>query len=295
MAVVNNQRILDGTSLSGKYGESFQAVERWQIRTDSPNTSKLLIAQAPGVTFGAAHFDISALKAMEFDLSPDGRDGMRWTLTVRYYMPPVTRAPESTGIPKDVWSAVGGTSNVPAFTDKDGTTITNAAKDPIEGLEKERQERGWSLTKYYASEAAWKAARDAYAGTVNSSTWDGGAAKTWKCDFKGADRKEISTFSGTGDGGLLSFVETKWEFRYDPGTWKCMPWDVGFMEVVSGSRKAILGSDGKQVKQPVGLNSDGTKRSVGTAPIVINSGAGVELYSTANFDTGFGSPVVRPT
>jgi hypothetical protein len=40
MAVVSYQRILDGASLSGKFGESLQATERWQVRVDSPTTTR---------------------------------------------------------------------------------------------------------------------------------------------------------------------------------------------------------------------------------------------------------------
>jgi hypothetical protein len=72
-----------------------------------------------------------------------------------------------------------------------------------------------------------------------------------------------------------------------------MPWDVGFMELVSGSqRRVILGNDGKPVKQPVALNTNGTKRTPGTAPSVIRNGAGADLYLTANFSTAFGSPAL---
>ena len=37
-------------------------------------------------------------------------------------------------------------------------------------------------------------------------------------------------------------------------------------ELVSGERQAIVGSDGKAVKQPVALNEDGTARDAGEPP-----------------------------
>ena len=67
------------------------------------------------------------------------------------------------------------------------------------------------------------------------------------------------------------------------------------MEKVGSERKIVLGNDGKAVKQPVALNSDGTKKSVGQKPSVINNGDGVDIYETANFTTGFGTPVFIPT
>lgn len=299
MAVVSYQRIVDGTSLAGKFGESLQATERWQIRVDTPTTTKnsmlTFIATTAGVKWGSAHFEFSALKAMEFDFAPESKDGLRWILTVRYYIPPTAKTPKTNGIPEDVWERSGGTTTIPAFTDKDGVTICNAAGDPLEGLEEEREETSWSLTKYYTASATLETDIAAYAGKVNSGTWAGGAAKTWKCYFKGAKRQSVSKLDGTDDAGTLDFIESRWEFRYDPTTWKLMPWDVGFMELVSGERKTILGNDGKPVKQPVALNSNGTKKTAGQKPSVINNGAGVDVYNTANWATALGTPALLPS
>lgn len=290
MAVVNYKRQNTAT-LSGKYGESFQISEQWEIRVDDPATSKVAIAGAvPGAYFGAAHFEIPSCKAMEFDLSPVDRSGLLWILTVRYYVPPSNRRRQENGIPDKVWKRRGGVETAPAFKDAAGDIITNAAKDPIEGLERERADIGWILTKCYANDAALEADIVAYSGRTNSGTWAGYGEHQWKCDYMGSEGKEISKFESDEDDGVLKYVEAQWEFRHDPQTWKCMPWDCGFMELVSGQRKAILGSDGKPVKQPVALNSDGTKKSPGSAPSVINAGAGAILYPTANFSTGFGTP-----
>lgn len=296
MAWVSYQRILDGTSVSGTFGESLKVTEKWSIRVDSPSTSKLSILQGvsttAGVTWGSAHFEFPALKALSFSLSPDNRDGMRWTLSVDYAVPPATKKPKENGIPEDVWERSGGTTNVPAFTDSSGDTITNSAGDPLEGLEKEREETSWTLTKYYEDEGTLDSAVDAYAGRVNSTTWASYGAKKWKCYFKGARKQSISKLDGDDDAGTLEYIESRWEFRLEVDTWKCMPWDVGFMELVGGERKAILGDDKKPVKQPVALNSDGTKKAPGVAPDVINGGNGVDIYEDADWSTEFGTPAI---
>jgi hypothetical protein len=144
---------------------------------------------------------------------------------------------------------------------------------------------------------------------VNSDSWDGGDPDTWKCGLRSAKRREIQnvargrTASDTaeseeettgGDEDDLVVVETVWEFRYEPGTWKCMPWDVGFHELVSGERKAIVGADGKAVKQPVALNANGTQKGAGAAPSVINDGDGVDLYPKTTFSAKFGTPFIIP-
>lgn len=290
------ERILDGTSVAGKFGESLQITERWQIRVESPavNKADLLayVSQTSGVTWGSAHFEFPALKAMEFDLSPDGKDGLRWTLAVRYYIPPAAKQPKENGVPEDVWERSGGTTTVPAFTDKDGVTICNSAGDPLEGLEKEREESSWTLVKYYTSNASLETDIAAYAGKVNGYPWAGGAVKTWKCYFKGAKSQSVSKLDGVDDGELLKYIESRWEFRYEPTTWKLMPWDVGFMELVSGERRTIVGNDGKPVKQPVGLNTNGTRKSPGTKPDVINYGQGADVYATANWHMALGNPTL---
>jgi hypothetical protein len=298
MGVVSYQRILDGASLSGKFGESLQATERWQVRVDSPTTTRLAILQTlatGGIVWGASHPEFSALKAMEFTLDAEGREGMRWTFSVKYYVPPAAKTPQSSGIPKDSWERSGGTSTVPVFLDTSGVSITNAAGDPLEGLEREREEMSWSLVKCYATDAAFATAEYAYPGKVNSEEWGAYPAKTWKCYLKSAKKVSVSKLDGAADGATLDYIEAHWEFRYDPDTWKCKPWDVGFMEKVGTDRKTVTGSEGKAVKQPVALNNDGTKKTPGQKPTVINNGAGVDIYETANFTTGFGTPVFIPT
>jgi hypothetical protein len=298
MAVVSYQRILDGASLSGKFGESLQATERWQVRVDSPTTTRLEILQTlatGGIVWGASHPEFSALKAMEFTLDAEGREGMRWMFAVKYYVPPTTKTPQASGIPKDAWERSGGTSTVPVFRDTSGVSITNAAGDPLEGLEREREEVAWSLVKCYATEAAFAIDEYVYPGKVNNAEWGAYPAKTWKCYLKSAKKVSVSKLDGAADGATLDYIESHWEFRYDPDTWKCKPWDVGFMEKVGTERKTVTGSDGKAVKQPVALNNDGTKKTPGQKPTVINNGAGVDIYETANFTTGFGTPVFIPT
>jgi len=291
MAVVSYQRVMDGTTIAGKYGESFQVTERWQVRVDSPLTSKVAIVNGvPPCYYGTAHPEVSGIYCHEVDASPVDRDGMLWLVTAKFYIPKREKA--ANGLPKDDWQANGSTTNVPAFTALDGTTICNSAGDPLEGLSKERDERSWTLTRAYADHAAAIAARDAYSGRVNSATWAGTAAKTWKATFKSAKRASIHKFEGDSNGDKIEYVEAVWEFRYEGSGWKLTPWDVGFMELVSGQRKAILGSDGKPVKQPVALNTDGTKATAGTKPFVINYGNGVDVYPTANFTTGFGEPAI---
>lgn len=297
MAWVDYQRINDGCELAGKYGESMRVTEKWQIRVDDPATSKAEILAGVtgeiGVTWGTGHFDLPDLKAMEFTLAPTGRDGMRWILTIVFYAPPRDKDPEKVtenGIPEDVWERSGGTTSVPLFEDINNDPVVNAADDPLEGLEREREESSWTLTKCYTDDASLDAAVLSCSGKINSGAWAGGFSKTWKCYFKSAKKVSTTKLDGNDDAGKLEYIESHWEFRYDPETWKSKPWDVGFMEIVEGEKRVIKTGDGKAVKQPVGLNSDGTALPPGTKPKVANNEQGFDIYETADFGAAFGEP-----
>jgi len=307
MAVIGWRRVVDGTGFSGKVGEPLRYDEAWLIRVDSPLTSKQTIVKAVPCGWYSAHWENADCKAMEFKLAPRNQDGMLWRLDVSFYPPPPREKLNGDGIPEDFWERQGGASTVPVFRDRDGGMIVNAAGDPIEGLEKEREETTWILTKFYQDDS-WRDDVVEYAGSVNSETWAGGPALTWKCYFKSAKRREIENVARgkTADNGAegepveggedekLTIVETAWEFRYEPETWKVMPWDCGFHELVSGERKAIVGADGKAVKQPVALNSNGTKKADGAAPSVIRGGAGANVYPEKAFAGTFGEPFIVP-
>ena len=292
MAVVAYNEVIGGTGVSGKFGESFQFTRKWRIRVDSPTTSQVAISRAPGVVFGQPHPDFGNHLAMEFELADEDGVGMFWMLTVKYYIPPKSNTPDTnTGIPQPDWRATGSTTNVPAFADKDGTKITNSAGDPLEGLEIEASDFGLTLTKCY-TDLTWSALAVAKSNAVNSSAWNGSAARTWKCEFRGATKKEL-TVSATSGTATIPYWETNWEFRYRADTWDLKPWDVGFNQLVgsdgspstSGTKRAaILGADKKAVKSPVAL-SGGVAKAAGQKPDALT----FRCYPEESF-TPFGTP-----
>lgn len=290
MAVLYWQRTNDGTQVSGKLGEPMTITERYQIRVDSPVTNKAQIVAATSVGWNTAHHEFPSCVAQEFDLAPVDRSGMLWTLTVKFYPPEPGKILKANNIPEDYWDMQGGTAVFPLFVDIAGDTITNSAGDPLEGLEIEKSTATVSLTKMYETDADLKSDLVAYVDTVNNATWFGWPAEHVKCVFRGASKKTSQLYANEESDTLLEWIEAKWDFEYKEGGWRSKPWDVGFMELVSGERQAVLGDDGKPVQQPVALTSAGAAKPAGEAPDVINGGDGVEIYQQADFTTGFGEP-----
>lgn len=301
MAVVSCHEVIAGTTASGKYGESIRLTRKWTVRLDNPSTNKGLIVGANGVSWGDPHPDLAACRAMEFEISNTDDVGLRWMVTVTYYIPPPQKQVSENVVPEDYWEASGGTATVPCFEDVQDPpqTICNSAGDPLEGLERERSEFAWTLTKFYTDDS-WATDAVNASNTVNDASWSGGEEKTWKVEFKSAKLREISNTDA--ENPVVKCVETHWEFRYDASTWKAKPWDVGFMEKVNDQgqpssagtkRRAIVGKDNKPVKQPVAL-SGGVAKAAGEKPDVINGGEGVDIYKSSDFSTLFGNPFIYP-
>lgn len=294
MGVVACVEIAKGTGVSGRFGESFVFTRKWLIRVDDPATSRVEIAQAAGVTFGAGHPDSGSHLAMEFDCTEASGDGMIWELVVRYYFPQGTNEPDpQTGIPKDTWQASNSTSSIPVYKDKDGETIANSAGDPLEGAEKESNNFTLTLTKFYDGENnySWSSTAVSQSNTVNESSWNGGGARTWKVEFRSATKKPMTDGSSADP---RYYWETTWEFKYREETWDLTPLDIGFNQLVdsegnpqsNGSqRAAVLGADKKPVKSPVALYADGTAKPAGEKPGTKT----FQVYKTTDF-SAFGTP-----
>ena len=301
MAVVNYVEILGGTGVSGKFGETFHFTRKFKIRCDTLTTTKTAIGDYVGIVYGESHPEFSPCIAMEFDLSPGDESGLWWDLTWKYYNPPPEHSPDpTTQIPKDSWSATGSTATGPCWKDKDGVVITNSAGDPLEDLEREIAEFGWSLTKNYLG-TSWQSVARNYSNAVNDAFWSGAGVRCYKCAFKGAQLKRFTLPSGTD----LDYWETSWEFTYRPATlnaetntwipgWDLTPWDIGFAQKVandgtpSGSgtkRAAIQGQDHKPVKNPVALQG-GIAKAAGQPPSALQ----FRVYQEMDFDAAFGSP-----
>jgi hypothetical protein len=267
------------------------------VRVDAPppTTSVAAILTAPGVAYGTAHPSFAACKAMKWSYSAIDGSGLLWAVTVQYYVPTVEVDP-MTGLPMDAWQARGTTQTLPFYQDRNGNILANSAGDPLEGMEREICYMGWTLTRSYTSISTAFAQIKGSSNKTNNDLWPSlgsSAVDTWKCTFGNLQKRIIVTQSGATQ-TATPYWEATFEIDYKEDTWHIKPWDMGFNERVDGTgmptstgtnRRAILGREGRPVKQAVALAS-GVALPPGTPPVALD----FDPYGKISFTAAFGTP-----
>jgi hypothetical protein len=304
MAILFCRKLPKGRKQRGAYGETYEYTTEWLVRTDNPSEPLPNITNATGFGWLDPHENDPTCRALSFTTDPVGDSGMLWKVTVTYRVPPANNEDNGGGgngsidviMKQPVWSGGSSVTTEPCFQYYESgngqrRTITNSANEPLPGLEREAAEFRLQVIAYYATHSAWMADARTYTNAVNTDTWNGGMAGTWKC--QGCSAKiYVENKSG------VSWVgwEVTWEFAYRDDNWKLKPWDVGYSQRVgndgtpsqAGTKRApIKGQDGKPVRTPVALSS-GVALDAGTPPEVINNGNGVRVYKEYAFGTKFG-------
>ena len=298
MAVVSTKYLPNKATGEGAFRESHILSETWNVRVDAPppTTSVAAILTAPGVAYGTAHPSFTSCKAMKWSYAAADGSGLLWAVTVQYFVPIVDINPAN-GLPADVWSGGGVKVAMPFFKEQNGDIIKNSAGDPLEGMEYDLCFRSYTLVRSYTSLSAADSEMNAVNNRTNSDTWPTlgsyGLADTWKCSIGNFAKKVIVTSSGATQ-TAARYWEVTYELEYNENTWHSKPWDMGFNErtdssgVPSGTgtkRRAILGVEGRPVKQPVAL-SGGVALPPGTPPVALD----FDPYKKVSFGTRFGDP-----
>jgi hypothetical protein len=233
---------------------------------------------------------------MKWNYSAADGSGLLWAVTVQYFVPIIDINPEN-GLPMDVWSGRGVNVTVPFYKEQNGNILMNSAGDPLEGMERDLCYRGYTLVRSYSSLSGADAQINSVINRTNSDTWpmfaSYGLADTWKCSISNFAKKVIITSSGATQ-TAARYWEVTYELEYKEETWHCKPWDMGFNQRVGADgvptgtgtkRAAILGVEGRPVKQPVAL-AGGVALPPGTPPVALD----FDPYKKAAFRTVFGDP-----
>lgn len=135
--------------------------------------------------------------------------------------------------------------------DLNGQPATNSAGDFVDGLTEDRALQRWTYTNPNAANVNIKALHQ-YVNKVNNRQFRDQPARTVRCMGFNA---EYDTVNQTWNVSV--------EFLYDPKVWKVDYYDVGYNEIVSGKRKAILDTQGNPVSKPVPLDGQGQALPIG--------------------------------
>ena len=298
MAVIATKYTPNKASGDGEFRQSHNLSETWLVRVDAPppTTSVAAILTAPGVAYGTAHPSFTSCKAMKWSYSAADGSGLLWAVTVQYFVPIIDINPAN-GLPMDVWSGRGVNVTVPFYKEQNGDIIVNSAGDPLEGMERDLCYRGYSLVRSYSSLNGADQQMNAVNNKTNSDSWpvfaSYGLPDTWKCSISSFSKRVIIISSGATQ-TAARYWEVTYEIEYREETWHCKPWDMGFNQRVGADgvptgtgtkRAAILGVEGRPVKQPVAL-ANGVALPPGTPPVALD----FDPYQKAVFGTVFGDP-----
>lgn len=298
MAVTGVEETFESRSLSGSMRESLKYERSFVVQVDSMTTPLLDIALAPGVKIGDFHPESNFCICQSYNVSHRGGAALLYNVRFSYdiFKDDGSPSPTYSQLPAPKWTGGTALTQQGVFLDRAGKRIVNSAGAVLSEIEMDVAEATLTLVRCYPS-TAFATISQAIANltnTVNNAAWAGGAAKTWKC--QGA-RWQLMVESDS-DGKQFVYYETTWEFAYRGITWELRPLDVGMTQKVDANgvpsktgtrRAAILGEDGKPVKEPApldqGIEYVGAVDGV-TWPKVLT----YDLYVERDFTASFGTP-----
>jgi hypothetical protein len=225
MAIVSVVERAD-VSASRRFGEAPKFQRKWVVEVDDPTTPQTFIVNACGVRFLDQHPEAYYCRAMNTSVGNYSGSRFHYEVTWDYELPrqseqdldpnPLARA--------DIWRWSTGGLAVPALYYYDGDTLkalVNSALDFFEG----------ASTDISTLQAAISANRptfdyslaQAVTNSVNSDTYLGGPAHTWKCSgISGQPAVEV-----VNEVEIRYWqIETTLEFR--PDGWDLQLPDVGW-------------------------------------------------------------------
>jgi hypothetical protein len=267
MAVVSTREMFRGRSRSATFGDVPTYTRVWMVTVDDPANAYQEISAAPGVAWLENHPEDENAFLTDSSVQQEGDSPFHYRVTFTYKG---LKPDEANPIPTDrpaQFSFSGSLASAPCFWhypnpgDNSASSrriIINTAGDPIGGLDRDEGEFTVSITKNTLPPFPYAKAQN-YVGAVNSDSWSGGVAGTWKCMSITGNRK-IEEVNGT----QFVYYEVSTTLAYRGTGWDLQTWDVGFNEIVGGQRKKIMAGS-EPVSEPAALSS-GRAKAPGQPP-----------------------------
>ena len=276
---------LPAIAASRRFGEPPKFTRHFVVEVDDPTTSQTAISNAPGITFLASHPE--AYYCLAMNVSVSNYSGSRWHYEVvwEYELPKQQNVDPNPLARADIWKWSTGGIAVPALYYYDGSTLkalVNSANDFFEGATTD-------ISTLQASISGNRATFDyglatSVTNTVNSDTYLGAPAGSWKC----------SGISAQPAVEVVNEVEIRyWQvevtLEYRPDKWNLQLPDVGWNYLDGSTKKRAYVTDtetGDKVpsSNPQPLNTDGTLKT--GAPSILER----RVHRQVAFNSYFGQP-----
>jgi hypothetical protein len=280
-------RELVGRTFSHRFGEPPSAERKFVLTLDNTAPTITEAANTVGIFHGAPHPEYPFMIMTDAQLTEGSPSPFHAEITYRYeVLNPDERDPNPLARP-DVWSFSTGGAAVPALFYWDGATqkpLVNSAFDYFEGLTTEEGECRATINANRASFPLATAV--AVTNTVNQGTYLGAPAHHWKCiGISGQQQTEVV------NGAEVNYWAITSELAYRQTGWNLQLPDVGynFLDGSVKKRAYVIDPDsGEKVAavNPVALNSNGTLKSAGQLPDILDRRVNREV----DFSTYFGTP-----
>jgi hypothetical protein len=272
---------------SRKFGEPPVFQRKFVVEVDDPTTKQTEIANYPGVSFLSPHPEASYCRAMNVSVS--NYNGSRWhyEVTWDYELPKQQNVDPNPLARADIWKWSTGGLQVPALYYYEGDTLAplqNSANDFFEGATTD-------ISTLQASISGNRATFDYGLATtvtnaVNSSSYLGGAAYTWKCSGIAANPAvEVVNESE------IRYWQVEVTLEYRPDGWPLQLPNVGwnYLDSVEGKTRVWVkdkNSPGEKIpaSNPQPLTSSGDL-STGAPTVLVR-----RVHKAINFQQYFGTP-----
>lgn len=233
---VTEQAVVSATQ---KFGEAPTFQRKWIVEVNDPATTQTEIVQSVGVSFLTPHPEAAYCKAMT--ASVGNYSGSRWHYEVTWdYELPKQENPDPNPLARpDIWKWSTGGLSVPALYYYDGDTLKplqNTADDFFEGATTD-------ISTLQASISGNRATFDygmatAVTNSVNSDTYLGAPAGSWKCSGISAQ----PSVEVVNDAEVRYWhVEVTLEYR--PDRWNLQLPNIGWNYLAGGEKRRVWVKD----------------------------------------------------